>query len=495
MHLLRNCSFYLPYSFLLFGIVAGQLAAQDLPPNILFITVDDLNDDLQPYGHPLVKTPNITRLAARGLRFDAAYVQFPVCTPSRSSFLTGLYPDQTKVTRNGVWFRDALPDVTTLPQLFKENGYHTARTGKIFHQGVPGGIGSDGLDDPASWDERVNPRGIDRDDALYASVNTIAPDPATPASTGGTLSWLSLESEDEEHTDAMVADTAIELLEKNNPDITHKPLFLAVGFYRPHTPYIAPKRFFDMYPLEELRLAINPENYRDEIPVAALSDNRYEAEITDDTKLQAIQAYYATITFMDAQLGRVLDKLDDLGLSDNTIVVFLSDHGYSLGEHDLWQKGNLFENTLRTPLIVAAPQASVRGGATSSLVEFVDLYPTLAELSRIPVPRYIRGESFAAILNDPEAVTRESAFSQQRSRAFRTRPEWRGRDVMGYSVRTRDFRYTEWNGGRHGVQLYDFAHDPGEFENLAGDHDYQDVEKQLRELLRRRILSAEVPVQ
>lgn len=470
-------------------------AAQEMPPNILFITVDDLNDDLQPYGHPLVKTPNLNRLAARGLRFDSAYVQFPVCTPSRSSFLTGLYPDQTKVTRNGVRFREALPNVITLPQLFRENGYHTARTGKIFHQGVPGDIGSDGLDDPQSWDERVNPRGIDRDDALYARVNTIAPNPATPPSTGGTLSWLSLAGEDDEHTDAMVAASAIELMERNNPNITNKPLFLAVGFYRPHTPYIAPKKYFDMYPLEDIRLAINPENYRDEIPIAALSDNRFEADITDATKLEAMQAYYATITFMDAQLGRVLDKLDALSLSDNTIVVFLSDHGYSLGEHDLWQKGNLFENTLRTPLIIAAPTATALGSSTSSLVEFVDLYPTLANLAGIAVPPYIRGRSFAETLNSPELVSRDSAFSQQRSRAARIRPEWRGREVMGYSVRTQDYRYTEWNGGRHGVQLYDFNRDPEEFDNLAGDEDYQGIEQNLRELLRRRIQEADIPVQ
>ena len=471
--------------------------AQEARPNVLFIASDDLNIDMGVYGHPIVKTPNLDRLAGSGLRFDAAYVQTPVCTPSRSSFLTGLYPNQTGVTgnqRTGNHFRDTIPEVITLPQLFRENGYYTARVGKIFHYRVPYGIGTDGLDDPKAWDERVNPQGIDRDDEVLDSIEIIDPTAHERGAIGATLGWKSIVSADSTHTDAMVADEAITLLEANNPKETGKPFFLGVGFFRPHVPYIAPQKYFDMYPLDQIELATNLDGHRHDIPIAALSDNRGEAAMSVETEKTVIQAYYATITFMDVQLGRVLDTLNELGLRENTIVVFLSDHGYSLGEHDLWQKGNLFEKTVKTPLIIDAPAANYEAATTTSFIEFVDLYPSLAEMAKLTAPPYLAGRSFTALFDDPNAEIRSSAYSQQFSRASLTRAKWQGNEVMGHSIRTRRYRYTEWNGGSHGIQLYDFESDPDEFDNLADEPDYLEVLQSMQVTLRQRTQEASTAI-
>lgn len=477
-------------SLMVFSAVCEAGAERVGRPNVLFVTVDDLNDRMSTYGFDRVQTPNIDRLAGRGVRFDAAYVQYPVCTPSRSSFLTGLYPDQNGVTRNRVHFRDNVPSVTTLPQLFRENGYFTARVGKIYHYDVPTGIGTNGLDDPASWDHRINPRGIDRDDDVLGNMRLIDKSTLGTVRVGGVLSWQAIPGGDELHTDAMVADSAIRLLHQEHPEKTGRPFFLGVGFYRPHVPFIAPQKYFDMHPLESIELADNPADDRHDIPVAALSDNPKEAEMSRQTEKEAIQAYYASVSFIDVQIGRLLDALDELGLRDDTLVVFLSDHGYTLGEHDLWQKGNLFEESLRTPLIVAAPGRQGNGRVSSSLVEFVDIYPTLAAMTGIAAPEYLPGSSFEPVLDDPSHEIRDSALSQAWSRAGRTRENWRDREVMGYSIRTSRYRYTEWSRGKHGVELYDHRNDPRERTNLAGEPELRGTQGRLASELRVRVKSA-----
>ena len=303
-----------------------------LPPNILLITADDLNNDLGTYGHGLVQSPHIDRLAEQGVRFDRAYCQYPVCSPSRSSFLTGLYPEQTGVLTNQGQFRERLPDVYTLPQWFKNHGYFAARVGKIYHYNVPMQIGTDGMDDPESWSVTVNPRGIDRE--IHDRIHTLV-----PGQFGGTLSWLSVDIDEGLHTDELATEAALRIMEEHHPKRTGAPLFLAVGYYRPHTPFVAPDSFFAMYPIGEIQPLLEVPGDRDDIPVPALADRPRQRDLTLEQRQEIIQAYYASVSFLDAQVGRLLEALEAHDLADNTIIVFVSDHGYHLGHHGLWQKG------------------------------------------------------------------------------------------------------------------------------------------------------------
>jgi arylsulfatase A-like enzyme len=431
--------------------------------NVLFLIADDLNNDLGAYGAP-VRSPNIDRLAARGVRFDRVYNQYPLCSPSRSSFLTGRRPNATGVLANPTpktpmspHFRERLPDAVTLPQLFKTNGWFAARVGKLYHYGVPLTIGTGGLDDYPSWDLAVNPRGRDRD--IHDRIFSLR-----PGQFGGTVSWHADDGADAEHTDGIAAAEAIELLERFKR--TNERFFLAVGFYRPHTPYVAPKRYFDMYPTGRIELPALSEADRTRTPAAAYRSALKEQDaMTDDQRRQAIQAYSASTTFMDAQVGHVLDALDRLGLADSTIVVFTSDHGYHLGDHGLWQKMSLFERSARVPLIVASPSARRRGVAARGLAELVDLYPTLADLAGVGPAGPLDGVSLAPMLDDPAATVKDAAFTQVRN---------------GYSIRTDRWRYTEWADGEQGAQLYDMQADPGETTNLAGEARHADTVRALR---------------
>jgi choline-sulfatase len=434
------------------GVVSGQPPAQ--PPaerlNVLFIVSDDLNDELGCYGGR-ARTPHIDRLAARGTRFDRAYCQYPLCNPSRASMLTGRKPDATKILTNpplnrlSPHIRDTIPDTVTLPQRFRTAGWTSARVGKLYHYGVPLHIGTASADDYASWDFTVNPRGRDRE--LHHRIFSLV-----PGTFGGVVSWLADDGADAEHTDGIGAAEAVRLLKRFGR--RGDAFFLGVGFYRPHTPYVAPKKYFDMYPVDRIRLPALSDADRRREPAAAYRSARTEQDaMTDAQRREAIQAYLASITFMDAQVGVVLDALDRLALADRTVVVFTSDHGYQLGEHGLWQKMSAFERSARVPLIVAAPRAKVRGRTTTGLAELVDLYPTLAGLAGLTTPAYLDGVSLAPLLDDPAARVRQAAYTQVRN---------------GYSVRTDRWRYTEWADGTAGAQLYDMSTDPGETTNLAG---------------------------
>ena len=466
----------------------ASIAAAQQRPNVLFITVDDLNNDLGVYGHPLVQSPSIDRLASEGMRFDAAYAQYPVCSPSRSSFLTGLYPQQTGVIANGPHFREFVPEVVTLPEFFAQHGYFTARVGKIFHYDVPASIGTDGLDDPQSWNERRNPRGIDVD--YGAEVNSINPEMAI----GATLSWLSVPGDGSRHTDALVTDAAIDLLETHHPERTGRPLFLAVGYFRPHTPFVAPASYFAMYPPDEIEALPEFAADRADIPIAALADRPGQLQMTEAQKIAAIQGYYASISYVDAQIGRLLRALDAAALRDNTVVVLLSDHGYHLGAHGLWQKGDLFEGSARVPLILSVPDLSgtvyVRGESTTSLTELVDLYPTLAELAGLDIPAQVSGISLVSVLRNPATSVRESAYTIALSRGGWDRPEWQHEDVMGETVRTERYRYTEWAEGTMGVELYDYHADPAELTNVANEPGHLVARERLAEELSRRKAAA-----
>jgi uncharacterized sulfatase len=437
---------------------ASLLQSKDRRPNVLFIAVDDLAASLGCYGDLIAKTPHIDRLAARGVRFDRAYNQIPLCNPSRASLMTGLRPDQIKVYDLDRHFRDEVPNVTTLSQHFLNNGYATSRVGKIYHYNVPASIGTDGFDDAPSWQKTINPKGRDKTD------ETLVFNAEPHRKISGALSWLAAEGTDEEQTDGMIATEAIKLMKEHK----NEPFFIAAGFFRPHTPYVAPKKYFGLYPLEEMRLPFAPKNDREDIPTAAFAHNNpvpnYSLE--EQTCLKALRAYYACVSFVDAQVGRILKSLDDLGLAQNTIVVFWSDHGYHLGEHQgIWQKRTLFEEGARAPLIICAPRARGNGQSSARIVEFVDLYPTLVDLAKLPRPQTqkLAGRSLVPLLQDPLANWNGKAITQ----ILRPADKRLEKMTMGCSIRTARWRYTEWAEGQAGQELYDHASDPNEFHNLA----------------------------
>lgn len=477
--------------FLFLQIPAGKMFAQDPVNryNVLFISVDDLNTDINGYGSTMVKTPNLDRLQERGVRFDRAYCQYPLCNPSRASIMTGMNPDKTRVYDLTTHFRTTMSNVVTLPQLFMNAGYYSARVGKIYHYGVPGGIGTNGLDDSVSWHERINPKGRDRADE--AKLTRLLP---RAVGLGVNLTYLSAEGTDEEQTDGMIATRAIQLMEQHKDG----PFFLGVGFYRPHLPFIAPKKYFDMYPLEKIELAPEPAGGFKNIPDAALFTKPANWDLSETHRKEAIRGYYASVTFMDAQVGRVLDALDRLQLAEKTIIVLWSDHGYNLGEHGQWEKRSLFEKAARIPLIISTP-GGAKGKVSGRTVELVDIYPTLAELCNLPAPAGLSGKSLKPLLVDPAAKWDKAAYSQvslgDTSGRVITRalpgfdqatvfPPAQPMSSMGRSVRTERWRYMEWDEGRLGVELYDEQNDPHEFNNLFNRRKYRKQVKKLSAMLK-----------
>jgi uncharacterized sulfatase len=423
--------------------------------NVLFVAVDDLNHSLGCYGHPLVKSPNIDRLAARGIRFERAYCQFTICNPSRTSFLTGLRPDSTGVLNNTTGFRSKLPDVVTLPQLFRKNGYFTARLGKIFH-------GRKNTDDLHAWDLTSDPK-----------ATPLGQEGRGRNLTGGRVNWcrwLAAEGDDKDQPDGLIAAETISLLEQQRDE----PFFIAVGFYKPHDPFIAPKKYFDLYPLESLKLPEDPPDRSPELAQAIGSGWKDEFDLfTDKERREFMRAYYAGVSFMDAQLGKIMAALDRLGLWQNTTVVFFGDHGYHLGQRGWWNKNTLFELSARAPLIVVTPEMKTKGTSCSSIVEFVDIYPTLADLHGLAVPDKLEGKSFTPLLNNPKLPWKKMAFTQVQ----------RGK-IAGRSVRTERWRYTEWDHGKQGTELYDHNSDPGEYYNLASDSKYEQIVVEHKRLLK-----------
>jgi iduronate 2-sulfatase len=446
-------------------VVARQAAPmkpaprQQRPMNVLFIIADDLAPRVGSYGWP-VRTPNIDRLARMGVSFDRAYSQFPWCGPSRASFLTGARPNTTRVMDLTTPFRAALPDIQTIPQYFRANGYFSGRVGKIFHQGVPGDIGTGGPDDTVSWDQVVNPRGRDRD-AENGKLKTLTP--GIPW--GSAMAYLDDEGADTEQTDGKVATAAIEMIRAHKD----KPFFIGVGFYRPHVPEVAPKKYFDLYPLDSIK--VTPQSAADLARLLPAS-KAWEPDnfgMSVDEQRQMIRAYYAATSFMDAQVGRVIDALKDMGLADDTIVVFTSDHGFMLGEHGQWMKNILWEESDRVPLIIRVPGKAAVNGRSPRTVELLDLYPTLTELTGLPHNARNEGTSLTPLLRHPaDRHWTKPALSQIRG---------------GRSVRTERWRYTEWEGGTLGRELYDHASDPGELHNLAADPRYASTVTTLRALL------------
>jgi arylsulfatase A-like enzyme len=432
---------------------SNQTLAEERPPNVLFIISDDLNNMLGCYRDPRVKTPNIDRLAAKGVLFDRAYCTFPLCGPSRNSLLTGLYPNSTGILANAQIFRQTIPSQPSMPQVFRNAGYFAARIGKLYHYNVPKSIGTNGHDDPGSWELEINPAGVDRleeEDRIFS---------LTPGQFGGTLSWFASPKTDREHTDGMMAEDTAWVLERcaKRPE---KPFFLAVGFFRPHTPYVAPQAYFDLYPADQMRVVQGVKEDQADIPAPGLGSYKKEQDkLTDDLRRQALQAYLASISFMDAQVGQVVNSLEKLGLDKNTIIAFTSDHGYHTGEHGLWQKQSLFEESARVPLLIVDPRMPNKGTKVATPVSQVDLFPTLASLCGVQPPDNLQGQDLSPMLKDPKSVGRGWAITQVMRGG--------GSKFFGYTLRTSRWRYTEWDEGRQGRELYDHDSDPRELTNLA----------------------------
>ena len=422
--------------------------------NVLFIVSDDLRPELGSYGNRLIKTPNLDRLAARGVRFDRAFAQFPLCNPSRTSLLTGRYPTQTGVLDNETYFRAAHPDWVSLPQYFKQHGYAALRTGKIFHGGI---------DDTGAWTEGGEPR------AFSGPRREPRTDGASRAEQSDRI--ITLEGEGESNGDYRTASRAIEYLEKYR----EQPFFLAVGFAKPHSPPAAPKKFFDLY--DPARIPLPPDFATQpaappgfpEISIPRRNTDLFigrEASPSDAREM--IRAYDASVSFMDAQVGRVIEALDRLKLRERTIIVFFGDHGYHLGEKGKWSKAySLYEIATRVPLIIAWPQAPAR--TLGQTVQLLDLYPTLIELCRLPKLQGLEGQSLAALLRNPKLNWNQPAYSVTR---------YQGK--LGRSVSTERWHYAEWDEGRAGAMLFDHRADPLELKNLVDDPRHAGTIREMR---------------
>lgn len=457
---------------LLLSLLISSHAFAGEKMNVLFIAADDMNCDLSVYGNSQVKTPNLERLAKLGVRFDNAYCQQPLCGPSRASLMTGLRPDTLDMHTLKHELRQKNPDVVTLGQMFRNNGYFSARCGKIFHYGNPSQIGTDANDDPATWNERFNPAGID-----HKQEDKITRYGRQKGGLGISMAWWDPESEDSEHTDGMVADKIIELIEEKRDE----PFFLAAGFFNPHCPYVAPKKYFDLYKSDDISipdLAAAKEDLKDVPPMAIQRDVKnwpyYFANVSTEEARQCKLAYYACNSFVDAQVGRLIDALEKNDLMDKTIIVFWSDHGYFLGEKGLWYKRKAFERSARMPMIISAPGLA-QADSTTKPVELIDLYPTLADLCGLKAPENLQGESLRPLLKEPQGASwTKPAVTQV----------WHNKDAWGYSLRTERWRYTEWLEGKAGRELYDHKNDPDEIHNLAANADQKELVAQLSKQLK-----------
>ena len=448
--------------------------------NVLLIIADDLNCDIGAYGNTTIITPNIDKLAQKGVLFGNAHVQFPWCGPSRASIMTGIYPDQTKIKDLRIYLRQAIPQVITIGQKFRHENYNSVRIGKIFHYHNPRDIGTAGHDDNYTWDQTINPYG--RDKVEEYKINTLK-----PKSYGGTLSWLAADGSDEEQTDGIGASEAINFLEKFSK--TGENFFLAFGLYRPHTPYVAPKKYYDLYETEKIEIPNISKEYLKTIPEPAArsvrSVNKKEQHNLDENLAKTIkEAYYATTSFVDAQVGRVLNKLEETGLDKNTIVVFTSDHGYHLGEHGHWQKQTLFNDATRVPLIFTGPGVIKDNIDLDIPVELVDLYPTIMDLLGFQAPKFVRGKSLKPYLEGSRLPIRTSALTELKV----SMPKGM---ANGYSIKTKQYRLTQWKYiDSLYYELYDHRYDSNELNNLADNISYRSVRDSLKQVIRVRIAEA-----
>ena len=446
--------------------------------NVLLIIADDLNCDISAYGNEKVITPNIDALAQRGVLFGNAHVQYPLCSPSRISMMTGLYPDQTKSKGLRLYLRQSLPEVITIGQTFKMNNYHSIRVGKIYHYHNPRDIGTAGHDDFYTWDQTINPYG--RDKLEEYKLNKVK-----DVFDGATLSWYASDGSDEEQTDGIGASETIRLLEKFSEN--KENFFLAFGLYRPHIPFVAPKKYFSMYDEKKIQVPSNGDDFLLSVSDPAKKSLRARKEqinLDKNLKKTIKHAYYATTSFVDAQVGKVLDKLKETGLDKNTIVIFTSDHGYHLGEKGHWQKQTLYDRSTRVPLIIAGPGILSNKKEMTTPVELVDIYKTITDLLGFETPSFVQGESLKPFLTKEKKINKSSALSE-------LQVYLNGNLAQGYSIKTSRFRLIKWNYKNETYyEFYDHKFDKGESHNLSNNSSYQLVMDSLKIELGKRVKQA-----
>ena len=492
-------------SSLAFTAACNKLGKEDNKLNVLFIAIDDLRPELGAYGHPLVHSPNIDEIANRGITYENAYVQQAVCNPSRASIMTGLRPDALKVWDLQTDFRQTRPKVTTLSQHFMNNGYHASAIGKIYHNTIP---------DPQSWsDEKLHVSGYPFDpDAVYASQSNLAFQRKR-------MEEITKEGQQEKYID-QYGQWYLKAASTEDPDVEDdayydgaqttmalnkieelsklsKPFFFAIGYYRPHLPFAAPKKYWDLYNAEDIQLAENTAPPQDGPPMAinnmrelrGYSDfpqipHPIDGRVNDEDARRLKHGYYASVSYVDAQIGRLLTKLNELDLSDNTVIVVFGDHGWKLGEHGSWGKMTNYEIDTRAPLIISIP-GQHSGKRVKKMVEFVDLYPTLSEIAGLTIPEGLEGQSMMPLVNDDDAPWKNAVFSQFFREGIWLAPD--GREYMGYSIRTAQYKYVEWvdweNRILKATELYDHQRDPQENINRASDPNYAEALADLKDRL------------
>ncbi len=470
-------------------------SSQKNKPNILFIAVDDLRPELGCYGSTAIKSPNIDKLAGEGMVFTRAYCQSAVCNPSRASLLTGMRPDSIRVWDLRTDFRDNVPDIVTLPQYFKQNGYESVAIGKIYHNNIP---------DTLSWSEPkmylddypFDPDAVYRDEKILEEIEKRK---EAILKAGKEKRYIDRfgkwyikqyategpDVPDNAYFDGAQTDAAIQKLKELKEG--EKPFFFAIGYYRPHLPFNVPKKYWDMYDRNKIPLADNqfiPKN----APLMAINNLRELRSYTDFkqakhpaygslTEEQARllrHGYFASVSYVDAQIGRLMDSMEKMGLRDNTIVILWGDHGWKLGEHNSWCKMTNYEIDTRVPLIISTPDMKNTGKQSAALVEFVDIYPSLCELAGLPLPSDLQGTSFVPLLDNPDRPWKKAVFSQFLREGVWIAPD--GIEYMGYSIRTDRFRYVEWINWETkelaAKELYDHETDPQENENIVDNLQY-----------------------
>lgn len=444
-------------------------------PNVLFIIADDLTATaVSSYENLASSTPYLDQLASEGTRYTRAYTQYPVCGPSRASLMFGYYPNATN-TYGYVSGRDKVgPSRKSLSQLFKDNGYYTARVSKIYHMGVPGDIekGSNGQDDEASWTERYNSQGPEWTAEGDAELVQNNPYGLKPKKGGNVMTIVKADGDDLVHSDGKTAEKAVQLIKEHKS----KPFFLAVGLVRPHVPFVAPRKYFEAYPHQQMILPPKVENDWDDIPARGINYvTSVNGEMSEEQEKKAVAGYYASVAYMDAQVGKILNTLKEEGLEDNTIVVFTSDHGFHLGEHRFWMKVSLHEESVRVPLIIKAPGKAP--AVSHSFAELLDLYPTLAELAGIDASKELQGKSLVKTLDDPKAEVRDFAFSVSQG----------GQSFLLRNHKWAYIQYDEDAGA--GMELFDMEHDAKQYNNLANNPAYGQVIEEMQRKLERKLNS------
>lgn len=461
----------LEYLLIALGFTSCQSTQEQAPakPNVLFIAVDDLRPELGCYGQEQIKSPNIDKLAANGLTFVNAYCNVPVCGASRASLLTGIRPTQNRFVGYDTYAQKDAPGAVSLPQHFKNNGYHTISNGKVFHH----------IDDILdSWSEKPwNPAA---ESGSYLNYLTERNQQIVDSTKGRAYPYEMAAVDDEAYFDGQIAAKTIEDLKRLKDE--GKPFFLASGFLKPHLPFNAPKKYWDLYPEKSIHL---PDNYYPpkNAPDAAIHNfgelrNYYsipaEGPVSDEMALELIHGYYACVSYVDAQIGKVLDALEELGLAENTVVILWGDHGWQLGEHSIWCKHASFKTSLNTPLIISAP--GFQGNKkTEALVEFIDIFPSLCELAQLENPAQLHGKSFVPLMENLGQQWKEAIYC---------------RYVLGESVKTKDYLYTEWFNKQQesfASMLFDHQQDPDENVNVAGEASFSGKVAEFQQLLQEQI--------